>query len=131
MVDKELQELRDWSARKMGWFKVPAFKGWLKKAYPDYSTLVFADYQGDWTPDLPNGQIEMFINRMVELGWNFAFFGWSEDGTCSALFYRPEDHAFCIDNLLDDDRVVSGKDRLKTILLAGRAAQATGGLNGL
>jgi len=68
-------------------------------------------------------KVEQTIDRMESLGFDFAFFAWSEDGTCSALFYRPEDHDFCIDNLLDDKRVVTGKDKLQTILLAAQVAE--------
>lgn len=55
--DKEIQELRDWSARKMGWVDVKAN---------------FKVFYNQWLPDRPeSGQIWMLVERMRELGWYF------------------------------------------------------------
>ncbi len=55
MTNKELQELRDWSARKMGW---------------DINCEIGPILKTNWQPDNPStGQIWMLVKEMQELGW--------------------------------------------------------------
>lgn len=89
MTPERRQELRDWSARLMGWSQ----KGVGSGKYPKFSIEKYGpngEFEGvwvwltpkcvsyEWTPDLPSApasQILSVIERMRELGFNFSVSG--------------------------------------------------------
>jgi len=62
--NEEIQELRDWAARKMGYYTDPdANAVWVTSEH----TRMFKD---NWQPDNPQtGQIWMLVEKMREEGW--------------------------------------------------------------
>lgn len=111
MTPEELQELVDFIAREvMEFFTCPYSCCYYKKAPTSYARGGFACKRKDWQPHLPNGQIEMVIDRMVELGWGFAFYRFASINRAVAKFY------------MEDDYRAEHSNRLIAILLAAKAA---------
>lgn len=90
---KRIQELRDKMATLcMGWEEGspasnPDYKYWGRQHPIGFEFVI---PQEDFRPDRPNGQIEMLVDRMVELGWTYLLW-WDEDTKeHGARFYKPE-----------------------------------------
>ena len=70
MTPEELQELRDWSARKVGWEYRNLSDTWYHPQ--EHKTILSEEWENFWLPDRPeSGQIWMLIGRMLKLGWEF------------------------------------------------------------
>ena len=66
MTPEEIQELRDWSARKMGWYLDP--KTTLEPNYRNVANM-FAIYVKDWHPDTDLNQCFLLVEKMREEGF--------------------------------------------------------------
>ena len=81
MTPEEIQELRDWSARKMGWERGPYVRQISRNHINPVAEDAYFNKQGgfvcyvkDWLPDRPeSGQIWMLVDRMRDLGWGLNY----------------------------------------------------------
>lgn len=71
MTTDEIQELRDWAARKMGWIPDTTNRYYINLHGPYNNIQVKIDVLS-WLPDNPaTGQIWMLVEKLRDEGWEF------------------------------------------------------------
>ena len=113
---KDTQELRDWSARKMGWTEQEApfvFKCWYEDSNGEITVPI-----SKWQPDLDLNQAFMLVERMRELGFNFELYIWDGLIENKVRFFRFTDGTIAI------QKGFPAADLGKYILLAGYQTEA-------
>lgn len=120
MTPEELQELRDWAGRKIGLVPhtIKDKTCWIKfdELEPSsYSLVAF-----DWQPDNPQtGQIDMFINRMLELGFDYEMILYADDKENEIKFRKLTQE----DDYIGIERNFKKADKCLAILKAARATE--------